>query len=79
MKLSLAMCNCNGAAHLGEQLESLASQTRLPDELVVCDDRSNDGRTLQILKAFARQAPSKVRLFVNKQNLRSKQSSHFKR
>ena len=73
MKLSIAMCTYNGAAYLPEQLESLATQTRLPGELVVCDDNSNDGRTLEILKAFARQAPFKVRLFVNKQNLGSKQ------
>jgi GT2 family glycosyltransferase len=38
--LSIAMCTYNGALYLREQLESIAGQTRLPDELVVCDDRS---------------------------------------
>jgi hypothetical protein len=38
--LSIAMCTYNGALHLREQLESIAAQTRLPDELVICDDRS---------------------------------------
>ena len=57
-----------------EQLESIAAQTRLPNELVVCDDGSSDNRMHEILKAFARNAPFRVRLFVNKQNLGSKQS-----
>lgn len=72
VKLSIAMCTYNGAASLSEQLESLAAQTRLPDELVVCDDRSNDGRTLEIVKAFARKSPFRVRLYVNRKTLGSK-------
>ena len=74
MRLSIAMCTYNGAAYLSEQLESLAAQTRPPDELVVCDDRSNDGRTLEIVKAFARNAPFRVRLSVNRKNLGSKKN-----
>ena len=74
MKLSIAMCTYNGAAYLSEQLESLAAQTRPPDELVVCDDNSTDNRTHEILKAFARNAPFRVRLFVHQQNLGSKQN-----
>jgi hypothetical protein len=74
VKLSIAMCTYNGAAYLGEQLESLAAQTRLPDELVICDDSSTDNRTPAIITDFARHAPFPVRLFVNKRNLGSKQS-----
>ena len=37
------MCTYNGARYLRERLESLAAQTRPPDELVVCDDGSTDG------------------------------------
>src|SRR5262249_46844155 len=40
--ISVAMCTYNGARYLGEQLQSIAAQTRLPDELVVCDDHSED-------------------------------------
>lgn len=65
------MCTYNGAAYLPEQLESLAAQTRRPNELVVCDDASDDSRTREILKAFARKAPFRVRLYVNSQNLGS--------
>ena len=40
-RISVAMCTFNGARYLEEQLESVALQSRLPYELVVCDDRSN--------------------------------------
>ena len=74
MKLSIAMCTYNGAAYLSEQLESIAAQTRLPDELVVCDDRSSDGLTCEIVKAFANQVQFPVRLFVNRKNLGGKKN-----
>lgn len=68
------MCTYNGAAYLPEQLASLSAQTRLPDELVVCDDSSTDNRTREMVTDLARRAPFPVRLFVNKQNLGSRQS-----
>ncbi len=36
------MCTYNGSKFVGEQLESIAKQTRLPAELIVIDDRSTD-------------------------------------
>ncbi len=36
------MCTYNGERFLAEQLDSIAKQSRLPDELVVCDDGSTD-------------------------------------
>lgn len=74
VKLSIAMCTYNGAAYLLEQLESIAAQTRLPDELVVCDDRSNDGFTREIVRAFASRVQFPVRLFVNRKNLGGKKN-----
>lgn len=73
MKLSVAMATYNGATYLPEQLASIAAQTRPPDELVVCDDRSTDG-TLEIAKSFARTASFPVRLDVNDRNLGSTQN-----
>ena len=64
MKFSVAMCTYNGARFLREQLDSIAAQTRPPDELVVCDDRSTDGTTA-VVEAFAASAPFPVRLHVN--------------
>jgi glycosyltransferase involved in cell wall biosynthesis len=68
--ISVAMCTYNGARFLHEQLESIAAQTRLPDELVVCDDRSADG-SVEIIKSFARRAPFAVRVEINENNLGS--------
>jgi len=58
------MCTFNGQAYLGEQLESLAAQTRLPAELVVRDDGSTD-ETVPILEQFARTALFPVRVTRN--------------
>jgi glycosyltransferase involved in cell wall biosynthesis len=63
-RISVVMCTFNGARFLGEQLESIAQQSRLPDELVVCDDRSDDA-TVAILQEFANSAPFPVRIFEN--------------
>ena len=65
---SIALATYNGEKFLPRQLETLATQTRLPDELVVCDDGSTDG-TLEILRQFAETAPFPVRIFQNLKNL----------
>ena len=41
-RISVAMATYNGERYLPEMLDSLAGQTRLPDELVVRDDGSSD-------------------------------------
>jgi Glycosyltransferases involved in cell wall biogenesis len=69
-KFSVAMCTYNGAQFVSEQLDSIAAQTRRPDELVVCDDRSTDATT-ELIRQFARRAPFTVRLYVNEKNLGS--------
>jgi glycosyltransferase involved in cell wall biosynthesis len=68
--LSVAMCTYNGARFLPEQLESIAAQTRLPGELVVCDDRSAD-ESVEIVRNFARHVAFPVRLEINEENLGS--------
>jgi glycosyltransferase involved in cell wall biosynthesis len=68
LTISIAMCTYNGERFLQEQLESFSSQTRLPDELVICDDCSQDN-TLALLKEFASRAPFRVRIYVNPKNL----------
>ena len=64
------MCTYNGERFLPAQLASILRQTRLPEELVVRDDRSTDA-TVDLLHAFARTAPFPVRLTLNEQNLGS--------
>lgn len=68
MKISIAMATYNGAKFLQEQLDSFQHQSRLPDELVVCDDGSTDS-TLSILESFAAQASFEVRIVRNECNL----------
>lgn len=68
MKISIALATYNGAGHLEEQLQSLASQTLLPHELVVSDDGSTDG-TLEILRRFAAEAPFSVKVHINPQRM----------
>ena len=62
--VSIALATYNGAAFLADQLATLAAQTRLPDELVIGDDRSTDA-TCDIIAQFARTAPYPVRLAIN--------------
>ena len=68
MRISIAMATYNGAKYLQEQLDSFLQQTRLPDELVVCDDDSADG-TIKILEAFRQKAPFAVNIYKNDKNL----------
>src|SRR2546423_1214622 len=67
------MCAYNGAAYLPAQLASIAAQTRLPDELVICDDRSTDA-TQELLNDFAARAPIPVRVYTNERNLGSRKN-----
>ena len=68
MNLSIALATYNGAAYLKEQLESIAAQTRTPDELVISDDQSTDD-TLRLIVEFAASADFPVHVSVNESNL----------
>lgn len=66
--VSIALATFNGANYIKEQLDSFASQIRIPDELVICDDGSTDD-TIDIVLEFRNSAPFAVRLIQNEQNL----------
>jgi glycosyltransferase involved in cell wall biosynthesis len=68
--ISVAMCTFNGERFLRAQLESIARQERLPDELVVCDDGSSDGCG-EIVREFACRVAFPTRLLVNDKTLGS--------
>lgn len=68
LRLSIAMTTYNGADYLPEQLRSFAEQSRLPDQLIACDDDSTDA-TMAILEQFAATAPFAVKLVRNPVNL----------
>lgn len=48
----IALCTCNGAPYLSQQLDSITAQTIAPLEVVICDDRSDDG-TWGVLQKWA--------------------------
>jgi len=68
--ISVAMCTYNGEKYLGEQLQSIANQTRLPAELVICDDCSTDASAM-LIKDFKKSAPFDVKLVENPKNIGS--------
>jgi len=68
LRVSVALCTHNGGRHLRQQLDSLAAQTRRPDELIVGDDASTD-ETPATLDAFARDAGLAVRVHRNPEPL----------
>lgn len=51
MKVSIVMTTYNGQKYLDMQIQSLLDQTALPDEILVCDDCSEDG-TVDILERY---------------------------
>lgn len=68
--ISVALCTYNGSLYLKEQLDSIASQTRRPEELVIRDDVSTDD-TLKIAERFAVDAPFQVHIHRNNENVGS--------
>ena len=66
--ISIALCTYNGEKYLQEQLGSIEQQTMVPDELVVCDDRSSDS-TMEILGSFKERVSFPVHIHQNETNL----------
>lgn len=64
MKISVSLATYNGDKFLDQQLNSLLNQTRLPDELIICDDGSND-LTSEILQRFKKKSPFKCDIYLN--------------
>ena len=69
MKYSVALCTFNGQDFITEQLESIFSQTIPPQQIVICDDRSDDD-TVDIIRKIAENHPQiDWKIIVNEQNL----------
>lgn len=51
MRISVCMGVYNGEKYIKEQLESIRLQTRQPDEVILCDDRSTD-TTCQVVDEY---------------------------
>lgn len=68
IKISVAMAVYKGEAHIREQLDSIAKQTLLPDELVITDD-SPDGLTEEAINAFKAISPVRIEYCHNETRL----------
>lgn len=69
LHVSVAMCTYNGEKYIKEQLESILNQTVRPDEIVICDDMSNDS-TLSIIHETIRHITDmNIRLYTNESQL----------
>lgn len=69
MKISIVISSYNGSKTIEEQLDSLRTQTRTPDEVIVCDDCSNDG-TPELVTEYIRKhsLDNNWKVIVNRQN-----------
>lgn len=64
--ISVVMATYNGVQYLQEQIESILHQSLQPDEIIICDDASDDG-TQEILKAYERKRV--IQYFANEKRL----------
>lgn len=65
--VAVVLTTFNGEKFVLEQLNSIRQQTRMPDELLIFDDRSTD-QTTRIVEAFLHDYPGMYRLAVNIEN-----------
>jgi glycosyltransferase involved in cell wall biosynthesis len=70
MKTSVAMCTYNGEKYIKAQLKSILNQTVAIDEIVICDDGSND-KTIEIIEQIQLESPNKISLYKNQGNIGS--------
>lgn len=67
-RISVAMTTCNGEDYVAEQLRSICTQSRLPDEVVVCDDDSSD-QTLAIVESVLADVPFRTEVVANPERI----------
>lgn len=66
--VSVALATYEGSKYLSLQIESILTQTHLPDEIVICDDASSDD-TMDIIRQFYKKYPNLIRYCQNEKNL----------
>lgn len=69
MKISVIICTFNGENYIYEQLNSIYSQDYLPNEVIICDDNSQD-QTLSKIYTFVEKFPEiKTKIIKHKEQL----------
>lgn len=71
VKIQVVISTYNGSRYVREQLDSLLSQSRLPDSIIISDDCSNDD-TSNIVRAYItehRDSPVALEFSVNEKNV----------
>lgn len=72
--ISVALATYNGEKYIAEQLQSIFTQTRKVDEIVITDDCSKDD-TVAVIRKFAEEHPEcQIRLYENEINLGYKEN-----
>ena len=66
--ISVVMATYNGAQYISEQLDSIISQSVMPDEIIISDDCSKDD-TLKIIEEYRNKTEIPIKLFMNDVNL----------
>ena len=64
------MCTYNGEKYIKNQITSILSQSVAVDEIIICDDNSNDN-TLSILMQFQIENVHKIKIYQNEFNIGS--------
>jgi glycosyltransferase involved in cell wall biosynthesis len=64
-KISVCMTSYNGEKYIQKQIASILAQIKENDEIIVCDDRSDDS-TIDILSSFQ---DKRIKIVVNDENL----------
>lgn len=67
-KISVVLCTYNGEKYIQQQIQSILDQSRLPDELIIVDDRSSDN-TVSIIKRMLPDAGITYQIHINEVNL----------
>lgn len=65
---SVVICTYNGSQYIEQQVNSILSQTVLPDEIIICDDHSSDN-TKDILVSLEKSPACHIRIFLNDENI----------
>ncbi|MGJ1305754.1 glycosyltransferase [Sphingobacterium siyangense] len=68
MQITVAICTYNGAQYLEEQLYSIMTQQRAPDQVVISDDNSDD-TTWSIIMEFQRKYPTIIEAHRQQKNI----------